>query len=207
MTPLYGALIKGSEVFMFYPIYHYLHKSQANNKTPVTNIYKGIQFQLFQSPLNRFVDLYLYENHGASLVSSVSSTIFKVSTYPFHTAEVYYQLNGKLPNRFKAYYKGFVPYSFINMSSYYIWFKSLEFYNKNIQFFENSHVRNGIVGFVSGLTVDILMHPLKTIKVNLQNNKFKVADLNMGYFRRGLLLKALLSSCQTAYFNIVYNIT
>ena len=70
----------------------------------------------------------------------------------------------------------------------------------------NEHTHNATVGFFSGMTVDLAMHPLKTIKVNLQSNKFRLKDLSVKYLSRGVCTKILLSSLQSAYFNVFCNI-
>ena len=205
MSPFQGAFVKATEVLLLFPFHHALHKSQANckKKLEISNFYKGLHFQIIQSPLNRMVDIYLYETYGPSIQSSLLSSCFKLSTYPLHTAEVCYQLKNKLPTSIIHCYKGIAPYSIINMSSYYVWFNSLQWYNRNIPKIENEHLHNGIVGFLSGLTVDVLMHPLKTIKTNLQNDTFKFQDLKrLQYFSRGLGIKVIISAFQTAYFNV-----
>lgn len=206
--PLYGAFIKASEVVLFFPFHHSLHKSQT--KTGYLNykdMYKGIQYQIVQAPLNRYVDLHIYKKYGTSFESSVYSSLFKTITYPLQTAEVYYQLNNKLPKRFHNYYRGFNPYIIINGSAYYIWFNSLKFYDKYIpKYIQNEHTHNATVGFLSGMTVDLAMHPFKTIKVNLQSDRFRLKDLSVRYLSRGVCTKILLSSLQSAYFNVFCNI-
>lgn len=206
--PLYGAFVKATEVVLFFPFHHSLHKSQT--KSGLLNykdMYKGIQYQIVQAPLNRYVDLHIYKKYGSSLESSAYSTLFKSITYPLQTAEVYYQLNNKLPKRLNNYYKGFSPYIIINASAYYIWFSSLKFYDKYTpKYVYNDNIHNAVVGFLSGMTVDLVMHPLKTIKVNLQSNKFKLQDVSMKYLSRGVCTKMLLSSLQSAYFNVFCSI-
>lgn len=205
MSAFQGAFVKATEVVLLFPFHHAIHKSQTNckGKLHIGNLYSGIQFQLFQAPTNRFVDIKLYETYGSSMQSSLLSSIFKLSTYPLHTAEVHYQLKNKLPSKFSQYYKGIVPYMVINTYSYYLWFNSLEWYKTNLPNHDNVHITNGIVGFCSGLTVDVFLHPLKTIKTNLQNNSFRIQDVaKPSYLFRGFTTKILLSASQTAYFNI-----
>jgi len=208
MLALQGAFVKASEVLILFPFHHAIHKSQTNCKVPLKTVdmYKGVHFQLIQAPINRFVDIYLYESFGSSMQSSFLSSAFKVTTYPLHTAEVYYQLKNKLPPTLSHYYKGFAPYSIVNMTAYYVWFNSMQWYSNNLPKLENKHLHNGIVGFSSGLTVDLLMHPFKTIKTNLQNDSFRMKDMNPKYLFRGMNTKVLLSACQTAYFNILCNV-
>lgn len=208
IQPLYGAFVKASEVALFFPFHHSLHKSQTNSGLMnYKHMYKGIQFQIVQAPLNRYVDLHIYKKYGSSFESSIYSSLFKTATYPLQTAEVCYQLNNKLPKGLHSYYKGFSPYIIINASAYYIWFNSLKFYDKYIpKYMDNEHTRNATVGFLSGMTVDLAIHPLKTIKVNLQSSRFRLKDLSVKYLTRGIYTKALLSSLQSAYFNVFCNI-
>ena len=207
MIALQGSFVKATEVLLLFPIHHNIHKLQANCKLPVQNYYKGVYYQIIQAPLNRFVDIHLYETYGTNIYSAFGSSLFKTLTYPLHTAEINTQLRNKLPVKLKGYYKGFIPYSIVNTSSYYIWFKSLEFYDNNLKI-KNKNIHNCVVGFLSGLTVDIVCHPLKTIKTNLQNDTFTWKSLlRREYYSRALGCKLLLSACQTAYFNVLCNVT
>ena len=47
IQPLYGAFVKASEVALFFPFHHSLHKSQTDSGLMnYKHMYKGIQFQI-----------------------------------------------------------------------------------------------------------------------------------------------------------------
>ena len=56
-----------------------------------------------------------------------------------------------------------------NTFSYFIWYNSLNYFNEHIKI-QNHNLKNDVIGLISGLTVDIIMNPLRVLKTNFQNS-------------------------------------
>ncbi len=209
MNPIDGFFIKSIEISIFYPIYSIIHYQHINNigiyKTikqmnNTTGFYRGIQFNLLYLPINKYMDLLIYKYYDSSIQASLLSSSFKIFTYPLNTCEIYYLLNNKLP-KFHNIYNGISLYYVSNTFSYLIWYKSINYYNKHIEI-QDYNLKNAIIGLISGLTVDIIMNPLRVIKSNLQNFN-KITFNNIKFIDRGLKMKLLLSSLQSSFFNTI----
>jgi hypothetical protein len=214
MNPLFAAFVKAGDVILLYPFHRILHHQQVHNKKfkrtfrAITrnknykNLYKGIGFQLAQSSINRYADTSIYNAYGTGTEAICLSSLFKCFTYPLHTCEIYYQLNNKYLYKPHQLYKGYIPFMLTNAFAYYIWWTSLNYYNSHYKC-KNSKQQKCINGFLSGITVDICVHPLRVIKTNLQNqtkliNLFKTG----GIAYRGFVTKIFLSGIQSAIFNV-----
>ena len=206
MTPLDGAITKFSEVCLLYPLHTIIHKKQTNMPIQFnSSLYKGIHFQLLSSSINRSADIFFFQKSNSTIEASFYSTFFKTLTYPLHTIEINYQLKNKYP-KIHNLYKGFGIYTIGNFLSYNVWIESLKFYNSHYLYRDNDYVKRFTVGFLSGLTTDIAIHPIKVIKTNIQNKTFFIKDLTkMSYYIRGMNYKIILSGFQTAYFNLFCN--
>mgnify|MGYP000987473941 CR=1 FL=1 len=90
-------------------------------------------------------------------------------------------------------FNGYRYFYLYNTLSYYIWFKSLNVYSNNINI-KNKILKNGIIGIISSITVDICIHPLKLIQTNLQNN-----TINRNIFS-GIRMKLFISAFQGLFF-------
>jgi hypothetical protein len=201
MKPLEGAIVKSVEISVVYPInriinYQYLtgHTFSESFKEIYysKSLYKGIKYQISSSFINRYADIYLYEKYGASLQSAVLSSLFKGFTYPLNTIEI----NIQAGNKNYRYYSGFKEYFIINTCSYYIFWNCMKFYSEIF----NGNIPNPVSGFLTGITVELLMNPLKIIKTNYQtSNKFR--NINFRLLNRALLPRMLLSGFQVAFFN------
>lgn len=208
-----GIIIKTSEILLFYPLHSIIYYQHVNNSSLLSTIknlnnnqgfYNGIRFQLMYLPINKFIDLQCYKDYGSNIEGSVICSLFKIFTYPMNTFEVFYNLNKKYPH-INNLYNGYKFYFLSNSISYYIWFNSLEYFNKKISI-ENNIQKNACVGFLSGIIVDILVNPLRVIKTNLQNNiLLNKLNTNIIFFR-GIKSKLILSALQTSYFNIFINL-
>ena len=217
MNPVNGIFIKCAEISLFYPLYAIINYQHINatgiynsikQMKSTTGFYRGIHFNLLHLPANKFIDLQIYKHYDSSFYAALLSSTFKMLTYPLSTCEVYYLLNNKLPRK-SMLYNGFSLYYISNTFSYMLWYKSLNFYNDNITI-KNYNIKNAVVGLVSGLTIDIIMNPIRVIKTNYQNatninsinssnsiNIFK----NIRFLDRGLKVKLLLSCLQSSFFN------
>lgn len=208
MNHIEGSIIKASETFLLFPFHHIIHRKQLgliNNNLTFSNLYKGISFQLVSSSINRGLDIWLFQNSNSILEASLYSSLCKTITYPLHTTEIYYQINNKIPKLNKLY-NGFPIYTLTNIASFNIWINSLKIYDSILPYESDVKQKQFLVGFLSGLTTDVIVHPLKVIKTNLQNNTFKYNQLlNIPFYYRGMHYKILLSGFQTAYFNMFCN--
>ena len=79
-----------------------------------------------------------------------------------------------------------------------------EFISEDKQFtIKNYNLKNAIVGLISGLTVDIIMNPLRVLKTNYQTtNKIRINFKDIKFIDRGLKLRLLLSCLQSSFFNM-----
>ena len=203
MDPIKGTIIKTSELIFFYPLHTITNYQSIHSTKLITSIknikgfYKGIKYQLLFLPINRYIDLKILENNDISFKSALLSSTCKILTYPLQTYEIYYQLNNKKPP-FNFLLKGYHYFYIYNTISYYIWFNSLKIYSDNINI-KNNLIKNAFVGFLSGITVDIIVNPLKVIKLNYQNNTIPKT------YYSGIKLRILFSAIQSSYFNILIN--
>jgi hypothetical protein len=214
MNPLFAAFVKAGDVLLLYPFHRIIHHQQVHNKSfkqtfrliaknkNYKNLYKGIGLQIVQSSVNRYADASIYNAYGTGTEAICLSSVFKALTYPLHTSEIYYQLNNKYLYKPHQLYKGYLAYMTINSCAYYIWWTSLEYYNSHFKC-ENSKQQKCINGFLSGITVDICIHPLRVIKTNLQNQSKLIKVFHTGGFAyRGFGTKMILSGIQSAIFNV-----
>ena len=206
MDPIKGTFIKTTEIFLLYPlttIMNYQIINSNNIFNSFKNIYKthgfykGVGFKLLYLPINRFIDLKILQTYDSSLKSALLSSTIKIITYPLQTYSIYYQLNNIKP-KMNILFNGYRYFYLYNTLSYYIWFKSLNVYSNNINI-KNKILKNGIIGIISSITVDICIHPLKLIQTNLQNN-----TINRNIFS-GIRMKLFISAFQGLFFNILIN--
>jgi len=212
MNPIYGSILKGIETIILFPLQSIIHYQHVNSTgifksiqkmRYTTGFYRGISFNLIALPINKYIDLKIYQSYNASIIAALLSSSLKIITYPLNTCEVYYLLNNKLP-KINMLYNGFSFYYTSNSLSFLIWYNSLHFYNKHITI-KNYNLKNATVGLIAGLSVDIIMNPLRVIKTNSQNNinySFN-ADFIKLFFRsnQGLKMKLILSCIQSSLFN------
>ena len=202
MDPLNSSIIKSIEIVLFYPIHSIIYNQQIKQDVKYktfSRFYKGLPFQFMYQPINRYLDVIIYNKYDVSLQTSILNSTLKFVTYPLQTCEVYYQINNKLPNIIN-YYNGYQFFFISNTISYYLWFNSLKYYDLYFtNIINNTNVKNATVGFLAGLTVDIIINPLKVLKTNYQNN-IKKYDFNFKFMFRGIKARILLSSLQSAFF-------
>jgi len=220
MKPLEGATVKSLETGIIYPIHRIINHqyiysttfynsvlSIYKNDNSVFSFYRGAKYQIPNVFINRYIDIYLFEKYGSSIETSVYSSISRIISYPLSTFEINNQLNNKLKWNYSVYYRGY-PYYFVNNTlNYYLFWNLMKYYDSNIRIStKNKNVNNAYVGFLTGLSVEFIMNPLKVLKTNYQNHNNKIFNVGK-ILTNGLIPRMLLSGIQVAIFNTIIPVT
>ena len=129
-----------------------------------------------------------YNQNINMLKISFLTTLWRFNLIPIDTLSNTYQVHGKeayniLKNKVKknnihVLYHGSIALTSINFISNFIWFSVFTNLNKNLPNNINNDFRNGLIGFSSTLSCDIVVNPIRIIKTYKQSHKENISYIN-----------------------------
>jgi hypothetical protein len=212
----------------------------------IRRFYRGVGFALVQAPLSRFVStaandginallpaLEMTKQWGPGRTTVVAALVvgaWRMLLMPIDTCKTVLQVDSVegfrhlmlkvQAGQFSVLYQGAVAQAIGSFVSHYPWFYTYNFLvsiNFMHHLISSQHIRNALIGLISGITSDVVSNCLRVVKTTKQamGSKRSIsyaetismilnADGWRGLFGRGLKTRIMANALQSVLFTVVW---